>query len=149
MPMPRWSTIAWGPTLKLGVARGVSAGVVLGVLILLFHPAPIVARATLAGMGLLVMPLYCFVGFPINYFVFKGVASLIGAFTSEAYGRLVWSFFRFFLTAIVAIGDPIVYLVDRAAPQLFNVADFKPFNFHAVIFILKTPMASAHAAAAA
>lgn len=136
--MPDWSKVAWGPTLKLGIARGAAAGAVLGILILLFHPLPFPERAEFAATGLLVMPLYCFIGFPGMYFILKGVASIIGGITgSESYGRLVWAFFRFFLTAIVAVGDPIIFLINRAAPRLFNVENFKLFNFEAVIFILK------------
>ena len=36
----------------------------------------------------------------------------------------------------VCIGDPLVYVINRALPGKLNVADFRLFNLRPMIFVL-------------
>jgi hypothetical protein len=37
---------------------------------------------------------------------------------------------------VVCIGDPLVYVINRAWPGALNVADFRLFNLRPMIFVL-------------
>jgi|GEM_PF-2954734 len=118
--------VYWPATAKIALARGFAAGLVFMLLALVTNPA-----ATNDLGSLLVMPFgMAFVALPIGLFC-NVAGKIAGAFIP-----LLGMFFTIVGALIVCFGDPLVYLVNRQYPQLFNVADFGFFNFTPLLFIM-------------
>ena len=126
--------VQWLPTLKLAVGRGVASGLVITLLMLLSGGLKEAGVGGAVGF-LLMWSLTSFIGAP-------GVALMIRATNAVFMGMglgiavLAGNLILLMLSLAIACGDPIIYLINRRWPQLFEVADFKPFNMQLTIFVL-------------
>ena len=114
--------VHWGSTLKLAAGRGFFTGLVIVVVLLVFSSG--------------VTP-------PASLFAMPLIWGLIAPF----FGLFFWAFLSLFgwlpFTALLlnisplamCLGDPIVYMINRAYPSAFNIADLQFFNFLPMIFI--------------
>lgn len=120
------SGVQWGQTMLLGLARAVSAFLVWFIVLFFVFDTTMEAIGVV-GVFLLFMPLY--------YFMFRGMALLIGAFLP--WGRTLFAAIPVIFSVAICVGDPIIYFVNRAQPSVFNVdaKDFKIVNFAAFILI--------------
>ena len=112
--------VHWGSTVKLTLARGFFAGLVW---------APIIGAAEGAAMIIAVPFMWAIIALPLALFL-QLIGMIIGAFMT-----LLGLWFRFVASLMVCIGDPIVYLINRCFPALFNIADLSIFNFQPMIFV--------------
>ena len=113
--------VYWPSTAKLALCRGFCAGLVWAA-IMSTAPAPH------AEFPLLLMPFtWAFLALPTGL-----ILQLAGMILPAVIG--VW---LMLLGALfVCIGDPLVYVINRAWPGALNVADFRLFNFRPMIFVL-------------
>jgi hypothetical protein len=112
--------VHWPSTLKLALARGFAAGVIWSALLSLTPNAP---REYL----LFVMP-----------FIWAAGATPIGMsiqFLSQI-TPLAGGWFGLLGSFIVCLGDPLVYVLNRAWPDAINVADLELFNLRPFIFVM-------------
>lgn len=134
MALSDLKNVDWGATMKLAGFRGFAAALVLtliGAAIGAFH---------LTGVGgafrfLLLWTLFGGIG-GICYI---GILNLFAATLGQMGGivQLVIGLMRLCVIVAVAIGDPLVYVLNRQVPHLLDLADFKLFNLVAVIFVQK------------
>ena len=121
--------VDWGSTLKYNLLRAVSAGIVWGLLMLITNPAKNALPALFA-------PIF----FPVFYLflvtVVVGVLSLYARspfpFAEMIAGltMLVWAF-------VVAVGDPLIYLLHKRKPDFVPVDQPRFFDFHLIVFVLR------------
>jgi hypothetical protein len=114
--------VHWGSTFKLAAGRGFFTGLVVVIVMLVF-----------AGGQ---TPPASLFGFPI-----------IWGILAPLFGIAAWAFFSLlgFLpftgillnisSLMMCLGDPIVYMINRSFPALFDIADLRFFNFLPMIFI--------------
>ena len=121
--------IDWGSTLKYNLMRAVAAGIVWGFVMLITDPAK-------NALPALFTPIF----FPVIYLflvtVVIGVLSLYARspfpFAELAAGitMLLWAF-------VVAVGDPLIYLLHKRKPGFVPVDQPRFFDFHLVVFVLR------------
>lgn len=112
--------VHWLATLKISLARGFCSGIVFGLIAL-----------SQGNFGIALL-------FPIGLALFGLPYSLFMYFCGWIAGSfipLLGLFFRLIGSAMVCVGDPIVYLVNRQWPHLLNIADFQFFTLRPMIFI--------------
>jgi hypothetical protein len=118
--------VYWPATGKIAVARGFASGLVFAVINLFMLPT---YDASTIG-GLLFFPIAMAVfAIPLGLF-----CNLCGR-VAGAFIPLMGAFFNIIGSLIVCLGDPLVYFLNRKFPALFDVADFKFFNFTPLLFI--------------
>ena len=117
--------VNWLATLKVALARGFFAGIVWSLLVSITpssEPTTLLATAAFPfGWAIFAIPTAFFVlgvGWIGGMFVplFGAMCNLIGS-------------------ALVCVGDPIVYVLNRTFPSLLNIADFKFVTFEPMLFI--------------
>lgn len=128
----------WGSTLWLNLLRAFAAGIVWGLGILVVTLTTGEPSAT---------PWYTvpFVA-PFTYLLFVPIFLLAGKiFTTfvGGIGELAVGFFSFVLSLMIAVGDPLVFLLHRQVPHLVPVDRFGFMNFKLVLFVLDTEPAEA------
>ncbi len=115
--------VLWTTTLKLALARGFASGMVWAIVTSLGPNTP--------SLNALIMwpPIWAVAAIPI-------------AFLTQTFGWLLGNFIpllgaalNYFGALFVCIGDPLVYLLNRAVPNALNVADLSFFNLQPVIFV--------------
>ncbi len=118
--------VAWLPTLKLVLGRGFAAGLVWTILLSIGEDGLDVQTSLLFPFvwALIALPFVLFTG--VIGRVFGRYIPIIGASI-----MLVGSIF-------VCVGDPLIYLINRSFPRLFDIAGFRLFNFQPLIFIFAT-----------
>lgn len=126
--------IQWAPTLKLAMGRSVASGFVITLLMALFGAGQ---GATLAGMAgfFLMWSLTSAIGTPGVSMMIKGMNAVFAGM-GLGIAVLAGNIILFGLSLAVASGDPIVYLLNKRFPMLFEVDDFKLFNLQPTIFVL-------------
>lgn len=123
--------VAWGPTFKLSLARGVASALII---------TPFMLSGGQSGAF----------GSAIGFFIFWSLFSGVGGLATQFFIRgltLVFAWLppfvlgavvmQFVLSLAVACGDPIVFIIHKASPRLLEVKDFGFFNFKTFIFIVK------------
>ena len=114
--------VMWLATLKLAVARSFMSAMIIG-LAMLVTGAPAADALAVSAIWTVGAP----VGLPLAFLGYKGMNAI---FDSMAVNLFIWS------TALMsAIGDPLVYVLNRQFPDLLQVKDFKLFNFIPAIFV--------------
>lgn len=117
--------VIWGATFKLAIARGLSAGIVFSIIFPFSGAASSIAEGLL---GVLVIPIvWGTVGVPLAMLL-----HFIGMLLPVAGGWV-----QFCGALLVAVGDPLVYLLNRSKPHLLNIDNFSFFNLQPMIFILQ------------
>lgn len=124
--------VAWGPTFKLALARGVASGLVISVFML----------ANMQGGG--------GIAEAAGFFVFWALCSGIGGLAYQFFLRgmmlvLGWvpfvglgvAILQFTISLLVACGDPLVFIVHKSSPRLLDVREFGFFNFETFIFVVR------------
>lgn len=111
--------VDWGATIILNLFRTLSAGVTYFILSLFFDK-----------------PNFALFGFPIAYLFAILPAALITSSLSKR-GVAFTGLFAWFLCLLVAVGDPLLFIVFKIKPELSPVKQFKFFNFFAYIAVEK------------
>jgi len=130
--MPSFSQIDWLSTFKVTFARGLASTVVLAI-------------ATAAGYLkferelLYAWPFLAVFVVTIAHFITKGVGYVLSIGINDALLKLTIATALFFFSLLIACGDPIVYIVNRLAPRLLNITNFKLFNFVPLLIVYKQP----------
>jgi hypothetical protein len=121
-------SVDWGATAKLTLVRGLSSAVVL-----------CAAATTMKGIpigdipGLFVQLVIAItIGAPLYHLIVRGIRSILG---SLPFVSLACSLILLACSVMVAIGDPIVFAINKRFPELLGIADFKLFNFVPAIFV--------------
>lgn len=134
--------VDWTSTLKLALIRGFASAVVLVIVAALFG---MFSGPSGAGFGGAIrFLLFWTVGASVGAVCYIWMLRAISATLGQAIGIVVTvcTVMQFLVVLLVAAGDPLVYFFNRSFPQFLDLADFKPFNFVAVIFV--TPNAALH-----
>jgi hypothetical protein len=132
--------VDWGATLKLALVRGLASAVVL-----------VVIGSMMGGFsgpggggtgGAFRFLLFWTFGAAIGGILYIWMLRAISATVGQAIGIVVTvcSIMQFMVVLMVAAGDPLVFILNRAAPQFLDLADFKLFNLVAVIFVRRHSM---------
>ena len=119
--------VQWGPTIKVGLARGFFSGLVLAILISLSGGPANESAGTVFAIPFFWMIFG--IPFALGIRLMATIAGAVGVPVMEAMMLITNSLF-------ICIGDPIVYFINRSKPELFGVADFNFFNFVPMMFIL-------------
>lgn len=78
------------------------------------------------------MALVIAIGAPLYHFMIRGIRSVLGGLP---FVGLACNLILILCSLVVAIGDPIVFAVNKRFPELLGLADFKPFNLFPAIFV--------------
>jgi hypothetical protein len=132
--------IAWTPTLKLALGRGAASGLMI---IIIAGLAGQFKGATLMG----VLGFYVFwtvgsvVGATATFYVIKAISAVL---TPIAGGivALACNIYLFMVSIMIAIGDPIVFLLNKQFPNLFECADLKLINMQPLMIVREPPLAA-------
>ena len=117
--------IAWGGTIKLGLARAWASGFVLTFLLFLIS----ILSNEGSTMSFTVL-LLSWVFPPIFLLIIGGVFGFLSLFPMAGWlARLI-------AILIFCWGDPILYVLRRTL-GIFDYVDLKPFNFVAFLYLLK------------
>lgn len=125
----------WLATLKVALARGFFSGIIWSVAMLATGSlTPLLALAYIVAWPFAVVPLsicMSFIARPLSWLADVLGENIAGTVVGVTAGCLA-----IIGSALVAPGDPFVYLVNRQFPRLLDVVDFKFFNFQPLILIL-------------
>jgi hypothetical protein len=126
--------VLWGPTFKLAAARSVASAFVLtlvGLMTGVFEQASVGQIIQF----FLSWSVFASVGGICYMYMLKGISV---ALTPVAGGivSLTCSLMSYLIAALVACGDPLVYLAAKKFPELLPVQGFGPFNLKVIIFVL-------------
>ena len=119
--------VNWQATLKYNLFRATGAGIVWCILELL------------SGAGMHALPML--IAFPIGYFIFLLPIGLVTGWLS---GKGVpWvGLVNFLFALMLFVGDPLVFILKKAKPELVPIDKPAFFNFKLVIFIINEPAAT-------
>ena len=137
MAISDFRSVDWGATIKLAVIRGFASAVTL---VLVGAILGMFSGATGGGLsGAFRFLLFWTFGAAIGGIVYIWLLRAISATLGQAVGLVVTvcTLLQFLVILLVAIGDPLVYAFNRYVPQVLDLAEFKLFNFVAVIFVRK------------
>ena len=123
--------VDWRSTLIYNHIRAAAAGIVWGVLMLVTDPAHNVLPAIFA-------PISFVVGYLIFFLPF-GLAASAAARLPFPYAGLVAGAVAAFVSLMIAVGDPLVYLLFKRKPEWIPVDHPGIFNFRLIIFIIGDP----------
>jgi len=112
-------SVVWGPTLLLNFFRSLAAGIAWFIFSILINST---------SPSLLL--------FPIVYFIILLPTGLIAGKLSEA-GVPFAGLFSMFISLLVIVGDPLVYILHKIKPELVPIEKFGFFNLRLIIFVLK------------
>lgn len=123
--------VQWARTFGLNLLRAVSAGIVWAIIRLFMGGEG-------AGAGLppwYMMPVYL----PAVYFTFLPfffvTAKIITTFLGKS-GEAVVGLLTLFFGLVVAVGDPLVYLLFKVRPRLVPTQSFSFVNLCIILFVL-------------
>lgn len=111
-------SVIWGQTLVLNFFRSFAAGIVWFIVSIFVKPA---------NPALLL--------FPLVYFLILMPTGIISGKLSEK-GVPFAGLFTKFISLLVAVGDPLVYVLHKIKPGSVPVEKFSFFNFYVIIFVL-------------
>jgi hypothetical protein len=121
--------VDWGSTIKYNLMRAVAAGVVWGFFMLVTDP-------TKNALPALFTPIL----FPVIYLclvtVVVGVLSLY-ARSPFPFAELIAALTMLFWAFVVAVGDPLIYLLHKRKPEIVPVRQPRFFDFHLIVFVLR------------
>jgi len=126
--------VDWPATVKLAVIRGFASALVL---VILGASLGMFSGPGGGFGGAFRFLLFWTFGAAIGGVVYIWLCRAIAATLGRAVGLVVTvsTLLQFLVIALVAIGDPLIYILNRQVPQLLDLADFKLFNPVAVIFV--------------
>lgn len=119
-------SVNWAATAKLALVRGIAASLVWCVVMVFLLPA-----AALPGFFIQNI-LGLVIGAPLFHLLVRGVHRVLGGLP---FVGLVCNILLFVTALTVAVGDPIVFLLNRQFPELLGLADFKFINLVPAIFV--------------
>ena len=134
--------VKWGATLKISLGRAFFSGTVIACAVLATAPGTASASGAgeLAGTALAIPFVWGLVG-PFVSTGMWGIGRVLG-FISDLlpdfaglFVGLAAAMMTLAASFYMCLGDPIVYMLNRSFPRLFNVADFGFFNFRPMIFV--------------
>lgn len=114
-----FKSIDWGSTLYLNFVRSLAAGIVWFIISALTHNIT-----------------FSLLLFPIVYFVILLPVGIIAGKMSEK-GVQFAGLFAMFISLLVAVGDPVVFILHKFKPEFVPVKDFNFISLKIVIFVVK------------
>ena len=127
--------IQWGPTMKLALGRGAASGLIIAVVLVAMGPQEGGATPAEALVVWAVWSVAACATAPLLQLFLKGIAAVFAAMhigiAVFATNVMIWG-----AALLVAIGDPIVFALNKAFPWLFEARDFAFINLQPAIFIL-------------
>ena len=121
-------SVDWAGTAKLTLARGLSSAIVWSVLALMMKGVPF---GTIPGLFIQLV-LAIAIGAPLYHLIVRGIRSVLGGLP---FVGLACNMMLLACSVIVAIGDPIVFAINKSVPDLLGISDFKLFNLVPAIFV--------------
>jgi len=124
--------VQWGATTRVNILRAFAAGLVWMVV------ATIASVRQTGGSTLLhwwTIPFITGLGYIGLVMLFLPVAKLLTAFGGDA-GKTGVNVLTFIGGLLVAVGDPLVFMVQRKWPNLVPAERFRPFNAALVVFVV-------------
>ncbi len=121
--------VDWGSTLKYNLMRAVSAGIVWGFLMIITDPGKNALPALFA-------PIF----FPILYLLFSvigAICALLLTWSPFPFAELVAGLLMILCAFIVAVGDPLIYLIQKRKPEFVPIDQPRLCDFHLIVFILR------------
>jgi hypothetical protein len=130
----------WLATFVVAGIRGVCSGIVLAGLDFAtgYYRSP---TAPSPVYFLIEWPLISIIGMPATFYLFKGIAFALSR-TIGGIATTASSLMLFFVSLIAAIGDPLLWIINRFLPVRFQVTDLHLFNFVALLVVLRNEQAS-------
>lgn len=125
---PGLGAVDWTATTKLALARGVSSALV-------WCTVAAMMKGLLIGNlpGLFVqLVLAIAIGAPLYHLIVRGIRAALGGLP---FVGLACNLMLLACSVMVAIGDPIVFALNKSFPELLGTADFKLFNLVPAIFV--------------
>lgn len=122
--------VEWGSTFKLAFARSLAAAAVWA----------IVLAATGARLDFVLAFFLAALFLPFAALMQHGVIGAMRAVfrgLGIGVGVLACNFAQLATSIAVAIGDPIVFILNKQFPHVLNIAEFKFLNLESVIFMLR------------
>ena len=116
-----WKDIDWKNTFIVNLYRSLTAGIVLCIILLIGEDENA----------------FAFLLFPVMYFIVFLPLGLLFSNLCEKYSA-VWCLLAIFISLLVTLGDPLVYILRLIKKELVPVEKFYPLNFKIIIFVLKT-----------
>jgi hypothetical protein len=125
--------VLWGKTIWLNLMRAFSAGIVVTLVILLFG-----VKITEGGLPLFAIPLiaplaYIFI-IPALILFFQLNRIIIGS--NHPLTLLISIFYSLSFGVLMALGDPLVFLLHKVNPSLVPQQKYNFMNFVWCIFVL-------------
>lgn len=124
---PDLGPVNMAATLKLSLARGLAAATVWCVVMLFLH-APL---GSIPMQFLMMVPTIA-IGAPLYQLMVRGFKAVLGGLP---FVGLACNLILLICALVVAVGDPIVFAVNKRFPDLLGIPDFKPFNLVPAIFV--------------
>lgn len=124
-----YRNIKWGPTLKYNMLRALCAGIVVTAIGLIFYdelPNNNGANLRFIATAWIIIPL----GYPFFYLPMGIVLRFLGSFFSP------FLFVAFCFSSMIAIGDPLVFLLHKAVRNVVPVRKPAFLSFQMLIFVL-------------
>jgi hypothetical protein len=118
--------------LKVAFARGLASTVVFTALYVV-GILPLQQPAILALWPFVAVPFGLLVVILID--IAAAIVRLGGSAIADAFAGLT----RFLVSLLLACGDPLVYIFNRAFPAVLEIADFKPVNLQPLLVVYNRP----------
>jgi hypothetical protein len=133
--------ICWGATAKYNMTRATCAGVTfatVGILIATLNPHAGISAGTSLVMGATLA-----IGYPVIYMPVGITLAFLARFFSP------FGFVAFCFGAMVAIGDPLVFTLQKVLRRVVPVAHPAFFSFRMLIFVLEDELSTGDGRASA
>ena len=116
--------VLWGSTARLALARGVIAGSIWSIVVLLNFDTPL--PVTIPQIFILT------VGMPFSYVILRFLNAIFGWLAIYA---VILNLVSKVYSCVICVADPVIYVINKNAPYIFNVPHFGVFNFYMLILV--------------
>ena len=126
--------VSWGATAKYNMIRATCAGITfatVGILIATFNPQAGISASTSLVMGVTLA-----LGYPVIYMPVGITLAFLARFFRP------FGFVAFCFGAMVAIGDPLVFTLQKLSPRLVPIAYPAFISFRMLIFVLEDELSA-------
>lgn len=115
----------WGPTLGLHLMRSLSAGLIWSIVMLVAGSKDMPPF----------MPMIIVVGFYfVTVWMFMGVCKFMSIFVGGL-ADLIWNLFTLVAALGIAVGDPVLFFLNKCKPGLLPVQKFNFVNFAMILWV--------------
>ncbi len=123
-------SIDWAATVKITLARSLASTLIWCVVALFLNMVPFSGIPGFFFRTVMAIA----IGAPLYHFMVRGVRAVLGGipFVGLACNLLLAA-----TSLLVAVGDPVVFGLNRQFPELIGITGFKPFNLVPAFFIYR------------